>query len=143
MSRITEGVLPLVARILMCGIFIPAAIGKSFDWQGNAAYMRAHGMPLVPFFLGAALIVEVVGPLCLIAGYRARLAALVMALYLVPVSFIFHPITKGGGAQTGFLKNVGIIGGLLMITAFGAGTIALDARRRHLQALNSPPAVAK
>jgi len=142
-SRIAEGVLPLVARILMCGVFIPAALSKAFGWQGNADYMRAHGMPLVPLFLGAALVVEVVGPLCLIVGYRARVAALVMALYLVPVSFIFHPIAQGGGAQTGFLKNVGLIGGLLMITAFGAGTLSLDARRRHLQALNSPPPVAK
>jgi putative oxidoreductase len=143
MRKVAEGAMPLVARILLCGVFIPAALSKAFGWQGNADYMRAHGMPLVPFFLGAALVVEVVGPLCLIAGYRARAAALVMALYLVPVSFIFHPMSGAGGAQTGFLKNMGILGGLLMIAAFGAGTISLDARRRHLQAFNSPPPVAK
>src|SRR3954447_26983635 len=137
MSRLAEGVLPLVARILMCGIFIPAAIGKTFGWSGNVDYMRAHGMPLVPLFLAAALIVEVLGPLCLIAGYRARVAALVMALYLVPVSVIFHPIWKGGIAQTQFLKNCGVIGGLLMVAAFGAGTISLDARRSRLRAANA------
>ena len=42
MSRIAEGVVPLVARILLCGVFIPAAIGKTFGWQGNADYMRAR-----------------------------------------------------------------------------------------------------
>lgn len=131
MSRVAEGVVPLVARVLMCGIFIPAAIGKTFAWDSNVAYMRAHGMPLVPLFLAAALVVEVVGPLLLIVGYRARLASLVMALYLVPVSLIFHPIWAGGMAQTGFLKNAGIIGGLLMVTAFGAGTLSIDARRPH------------
>ena len=142
MSRFAEGALPLVARVLLCAIFVPAAIGKSFDWAGNVAYMRAHGMPLAPLFLAPALVIEIVGPLCLIVGYRARAAALVMALYLVPVSVILHPVWKGGMAQTQFLKNAGIIGGLLLIVAFGAGTISLDARR-YLQALKSPSRVAK
>lgn len=128
-----DGATPLVARILLCLVFIPAAIAKAFDWQGNAEYMRSHGMPLVPFFLGAALVIEAVGTLGVILGWYARVAALVMAAYLVPVSLIFHRLGTSAFAPTQLLKNAGIIGGLLLVGVHGAGPWSIDAwlRRRR------------
>ena len=121
---IREGVLPLVARVTLSGIFIPAAIAKAFNWDSNASYMASHHMPMVPFMLACALAIEAVGTACLLLGFRARLAALVLAAYLVPVSLVFHNFM---GTQ--FLKNAGIFGGLLMVAAYGPGKLALDARR--------------
>ncbi len=120
---IRDGVLPLLARLAMCGIFVPAALSKAFGWEANASYMASRGVPLVPVLLAGALAIESVGTICLVLGYRARLAALVMAIYLVPVSLVFHDF---GGTQ--FLKNLGLIGGLLMVAAHGAGRLSLDAR---------------
>jgi putative oxidoreductase len=135
MLALQQGALPLVARILLCAIFIPAVIGKTFDWAGNVRYMASHGMPLVTPLLLAALAVEALGSLCVIIGWHARLAALVMAGYLVPVTVVFHNFwTHPGVQQTQFLKNAGIIGGLLMLAAFGPGTLSLDARRARATA---------
>jgi putative oxidoreductase len=119
-----EGVAPLVARLLLCGVFIPAAVSKAFNWDANASYMASRGMPLVPLMLGAALAIESVGTICLVIGWRARIAASVMAVYLVPVSLVFHTLL---GTQ--FLKNAGIAGGLIMIAVYGPGRLSLDAWR--------------
>ena len=119
-----EGVAPLLARILLCGIFIPAAISKAVAWDGNASYMASRGLPLIPVLLAAALVIEAAGTICLLLGWRARVAAAVMAAYLVPVTFACHDLLG-----TKFHKNAAIIGGLVMIGAYGPGRLSLDARR--------------
>ena len=122
-----EGIAPLVARIAISGIFIPAAISKAFAWDGNVSYMASRGLPMIPVLLAASLVIEAAGTLCLLLGYRTRLAAAVMAAYLVPVTFACHDLL---GTQ--FLKNAGIIGGLVMIAAYGPGRLSLDARRTRM-----------
>ena len=117
-----------MARILIIAVFVPAAISKAMNWTANAAYMAASHVPIVTPLLGAALAIEALGSLSLILGLRARISALVMFFYLVPVTIIFHNFWGGGGvAQTQFLKNAGIMGGLLMVAAYGPGTLSLDA----------------
>jgi putative oxidoreductase len=132
-KTLVDGAAPLLARILLCLVFVPAAVAKTFDWQGNAEYMRSHGMPLIPLFLGAALVVEAVGTLCVVLGWYTRPAALVMAAYLVPVSLIFHRLGSSPFAPTQLLKNLGIVGGLLLVAVHGAGPWSIDGwlRRRH------------
>lgn len=130
-ERLVDGAAPLLARILLCLVFIPAAVAKAFDWQGNAEYMRAHGMPFIPLFLGAALVIEAAGTLGVVLGWYARPAAAVMAAYLVPVSLIFHRLGSSPFAQTQLLKNLGIAGGLLLVAVHGAGPWSIDAWRRR------------
>jgi putative oxidoreductase len=107
--------------------------GKILGWSGQAAYMQSHQLPVqwIPAMLGMALVIEVGGVLCLLVGWKARAAAFVMFLYLGIVSVLLHnfwalPGATAGGMQTQFLKNVGIMGGLLMIAAYGPGKWSLD-----------------
>ena len=127
---LTQGVLPLFARLLLSVIFLISAISKSFGWAGNVEYMSAKHLPLVPVLLVAALLIEALGSICLVLGFASRIAATVMFLYLIPVSFLLHDLM---GTQ--FNKNLGIMGGLLMIAAFGPGRFALSsayaARKRN------------
>ena len=88
---------------------------------------RVHGIEThaaIPVLLAAALVIEGLGSLCLITGFAARAAATVMFLYLIPVTFLLHEFMS-----TNFQKNLGIMGGLLMIAAYGPGRLALAARR--------------
>lgn len=78
-------------------------------------------MHAIPLLLATALLIELLGSICLITGLAARAAATVMFLYLVPVTFLLHEFMS-----TNFQKNVGIMGGLLMIAAMGPGNFALD-----------------
>jgi|SRR6476661_6410358 len=123
-----DAVFPLIARLLISAIFVQGALGKILGWSGQASYMQSHqlSVKLIPAMLAIALVIEAVGVLCLISGWRARAAALVMFLYLGLVSLLLHNFwaaqgLAAGGMQTQFLKNLGIMGGLLMIAAFGPG----------------------
>ena len=95
--------------------------------------MQSHQLPaqLIPARLGMAPLIEVGGVLCLFVGWKARAAAFVMFLYLGMVSVLLHNFwaqhgASAGGMQTQFLKNAGIMGGLLMIAASGPGKWSLD-----------------
>src|ERR1700676_1713779 len=119
---VTQGVIPLIGRLLLSVIFSTSAISKSFGWAGNVEYMSSKHLPLIPLLLAAALLIEALGSLCLITGVAARLAATVMFLYMIPVTFLLHDFM---GTQ--FQKNLGIMGGLLMVASFGPGRFALAA----------------
>src|SRR5215831_8695684 len=128
-----DAVFPLLARLFICAIFVQGALGKILAWSGQAAYMRSHNLPdkLIPAMLGIALVIEAAGVLCLVMGWQARAAAFVMCLYLGVVSVLLHNFwaaqgMSAGGMQTQFLKNVGIMGGLLMIAAYGPGKWSVD-----------------
>ncbi len=66
-------------------------------------------------------------------GYKTRLGALLLAVFLAPASLIFHAYWDYEGQEAAtqqimFMKNLAIIGGLCMVMAFGAGRISVDAR---------------
>jgi putative oxidoreductase len=125
MSVFRDGVLPLIARLLISTIFVTSAISKSFGWEGNVQYMTSKHLTHVTTLLVAALIIEALGSLNLIFGFGARIAASVMFLYLIPVTVLLHDFMS-----TQFEKNLGIMGGLLMIAAYGPGRISLSSRLR-------------
>ena len=82
-----------------------------------------------------ALIVEIVGSLALIAGFGTRFAALVLAVFTFVASIFFHnfwsvPADQQFVQQLMFFKNIGVVGGLLTLAAWGAGAWSLDARRK-------------
>jgi putative oxidoreductase len=131
--RLRFGLLPLVARLLVTAEFLIALNGKIFGWAGQAAYMKSKGLPFIAPLLAAALVIELVGSLCLILGFRARTAASVLFVYLTIVTFRMHDFwnqagMSGGMNETQFFKNLGIMGGLLMIAVYGAGDWVIGRR---------------
>ena len=130
---LSDAVFPLVARLFISAIFVQGALGKILGWSGQASYMQSHQLPvqLIPAMLGIALLIEAAGVFCLVTGWQARAAAFVMFLYLGAVSVLLHNFwaaqgAAAGGMQTQFLKNVGIMGGLLMVAAHGPGRWSVD-----------------
>ena len=125
------GAAPLLARLLLVAEFLIAVNGKIFGWSSQVAYMASHGMTMVQPLLGAALVIEAAGSVCLITGVRARTAAAVMCIYLGIVSVRLHDFWNqragmSGMSATEFFKNLGIMGGLLMIAVYGPGLWTLD-----------------
>jgi putative oxidoreductase len=124
----------LAGRILLSAIFIISGVGKIADWSGTEAAMSAQGMSAVPFFLTLAVFIEVAGGLALLLGWHTRISALVLFLYLIPVTLTFHNFWAYSGLtrhmQTiNFLKNLAIMGGLLEFCAIGAYAMSMDAAR--------------
>ena len=120
----------LVGRVGLGLLFVISGFGKITGFAGTAGYMASKGMPMAEALLVGAIAVELIGGLMLVAGYKARWAALAIAAFLVPTTLIFHsPVGPEAQAQmTQFLKNLSILGGMLYVAAFGAGAWSLDRR---------------
>ena len=123
MPTFTQGAITLLARWLVSIIFVTSAYSKLFGWSANIEYMHSKHMPAAVFLLAAALVVEATGSFCLITGFAARIAATVMFFYMIPVTFLLHEFMS-----VNFQKNLGVMGGLLLIAAFGPGRISLELR---------------
>lgn len=122
-----------IGRGLLSLIFLFSGLGKMMDWSGTAGYMAVKGMPLVPFFLFMAIVFEFVGGLSVLLGYRGRLGAAMLIVFLVPTTFIFHNFWAFEGMEQrmqmiSFLKNLSIMGGLAFIASVGTGPFSLDRR---------------
>jgi putative oxidoreductase len=113
---------------LLAQIFLVSGIGKLLDPAGTRQYMAAAGMPLTLLFLIGAIVFEFGGGLSLLVGCKARWGALALVLFLIPTTLIFHNILSDASQQANFMKNLGIMGGLLMIYAYGPGKWSIDER---------------
>ncbi|HET9401474.1 MAG TPA: DoxX family protein [Candidatus Acidoferrales bacterium] len=136
MKTLTEGWGPLIGRLLIVYIYLTSGIAKVMDWSGNIAYVRTRHLPMTPVLLGIAMVIELGGSLCLIAGFRARIAAFIMFLYTTVMTILFHNYWAFSGMQRGsqethFRKNLAIMGGLLILACYGAGKFAVDRKRSH------------
>jgi len=116
----------LIGRVLLVLIFVISGIGKIGNLEGTAQYMAQHGMPFVPFFLVGAIFLELVGSITVILGYFTRFGALLLIVFLIPTTLIFHTNFADQVQMIMFLKNVSMLGGCLILLAQGAGGFSLD-----------------
>ncbi len=133
MNRNIESCLTLLGRILLSLIFILSGLGKIGDWSGTASYMVAKGMVAVPFFLPLAILFELGGGLSVLLGFKARWGARALICFLIPATLIFHNFWAATGTEQrmqmiNFLKNLAIMGGLLLVALRGAGKPSIDGR---------------
>jgi putative oxidoreductase len=127
--------LALVGRLLLALVFLPAGISKVTGFAGMVGYTASVGMPLPQVATAIALVIEIVGGIALIVGFGTRWAALALAFFTLVASFFFHnywtlPADQQMIQQLMFFKNIGLVGGLLVLAAHGAGAWSLDAKRQ-------------
>ncbi len=122
---------PLIARVLISAIFLMSVWGKITNPVGTQQFMAAHGMPLTGLFLIGAIILELGGGLSVLLGYKARVGAIALLVFLIPTTIIFHTKFSEQLQVIMFMKNLAILGGLLMVSYFGPGPISLDARTTY------------
>lgn len=118
-------------RVLLCLIFLGAGIGKFLDVEGTTAYMASKGFTMIPLFLYGAATVEILGALMLLLGYKTRFGATILFLFLIPTTLIFHNFWNNPPAEQMlqmmmFMKNIGIMGGLLYVIGAGPGSLSID-----------------
>ena len=119
---------PFAGRLLIGLPFAMSGLGKLAAIGPTTEMIRAAGLPLPPMALAVAVVVEIGGGLLLIAGFRARIVATVLALFSLATALSFHSNFADQNQMIHFLKNVMIVGGLLQIVAFGAGALSMDNR---------------
>jgi putative oxidoreductase len=128
-SRIFHAVIPFVGRVLLSAIFLASSIGKLQAPADTISYIASGGLPFPPLAYAAAVLIELVGGITLVVGFRTRITATVLAIFSLATAVGFHNNLADLNQFIQFFKNVAMAGGLLQIVAFGAGTFSLDAYR--------------
>lgn len=121
-----QDIIPLVARILLSAIYLVSGVNKILNPAGTQEYMAANGMFWTGLFLVLAIAIELAGGLSLLLGYKTRLGAIALIIFLIPATLIFHTNLADPIQQIMFLKNLGLLGGLLLVMQSGPGRISLD-----------------
>ncbi len=116
----------LIGRILLILIFLNSGIGKIGNFEGTAQYMAKFGMPYTSFFLFGAIVLELLGSITIMLGYFTRFGALLLIIFLIPTTLIFHTDFSDQIQVIMFMKNVSMLGGCFLILSFGAGRFSLD-----------------
>ena len=124
----------LIGRILIAWLFIPAGWSKIAGFSGTVGYATSAGLPMPEVGVAIALVIELIGGLMLLVGFKTRWAALALAVFTAVASFYFHnywamPEAQQAVQKLMFGKNIAIVGGLLAFAAFGPGRFSLDGRR--------------
>ena len=121
----------LAARVLISAMFLIEGFAKIGNYGGVEGYMEAAGVP--GFLLPLVIAAEILGAICVIVGWRARLAALALAGFCVLTAVGFHTDFADFNQKIHFMKNIAIAGGFLFLVAQGPGPWSLDARRAALE----------
>jgi putative oxidoreductase len=135
MSSSSNSLVPLFGRILLSGVFIMGGIGKITGFSFEESMVAAKHLPMPAVALGIALAIELVGGLAILTGLFTRWTAWIVVLYMIPTTFLFHNFWAVQGADRidtliHFEKNLAIMGGLLLLAAFGPGAYSIDSARR-------------
>jgi putative oxidoreductase len=128
-----QGAVVVLGRFFFALIFLMA--GANHFSKQTIGYAASQGVPLAAVAVPLSGVLAIAGALSIVSGYRAKLGAWLIVLFLVPVSLMMHKfwtVTDPMMAQIQmilFMKNVSMLGGALLISHFGAGPFSLDARR--------------
>ena len=124
-----NNLLSLAARVLLSALFLMSGINKILNPADTQQYMASYGMPLTGLLLMGAIALELAGGLSVLLGYKARWGAIALIIFLIPATLIFHTNFADQMQTIQFMKNLAILGGLLMIVQSGSGDIAIKRDR--------------
>src|SRR5687768_3523373 len=125
----------LIGRVLLSMVFLVAGMMKISYWEETLAYAQMVGYPIPTLLLALATALEILGGVALLLGLKTRVAAFLLLIYLIPVTFMFHSYwnitmaVEASEIQTQlwmFWKNLAISGGLFALLATGPGQWAID-----------------
>lgn len=116
---------PLAARVCLALIFIKAGVDHLLNFSGFVELIDKT-LPLAPLLAVGTIVFQLLGSLSLVLGYKVKIGSLLLILFLIPATLLFHNFIGDASQLNAFLKNVGLIGGLLMVIYTGAGSVSID-----------------
>lgn len=133
MPRTLQGIVAVVGRVFLCTIFLLSALGNKIpNFQTVAGIMAKVGIPAPQFMLVGAIVFLIAGSLSVIVGYRARIGAALLLVFLVLATYYFHNFWTLSDTQLKqeqmiqFMKNLALMGAMLLVIANGTGPMSLD-----------------
>ncbi len=124
-------ILDLVGRIFISALFLISAYNKIISVDGSMGWMEGFGVP--GFLIYPAIILEIILPIFIIVGYKARISAGLLAIFCLATAFIFHLDFSNQMQTVSFLKNIGLAGGFLFIVANGTRDWSVDREKKYVR----------
>ena len=121
----------LIGRLLISALFLLSAYNKILSIDGTMGWMEGYGVP--GFLLYPTIALEIILPLFIIIGYKARLSAGLLALFCLSTAFVFHSDFADQMQLIAFLKNVGLAGGFFFIVANGTKDWSVDRKKKYVR----------
>lgn len=119
----------LVGRVLLSVLFILSGFAKLTAISGTAGWFGSIGLPLPTVTAVVVGLVELLGGLAILVGFKTRIAAILLAVFTLAATAIAHLDFADQMQVLMLQKNLGLVGGFLMLAAVGAGSISIDGRR--------------
>lgn len=124
----------LIGRVLIALIFVISGFFKIVGYSQTVAFATSKGLPLASVAIAGAIVIEVLGGLAVLVGFKTRIAAWILFLYMIPTTLVFHNFWAMTGIQqqdnmAHFMKNVAIMGALLLLAAGASTAYSIDARQ--------------
>ena len=126
-----SNIFDLTGRILISALFIISAYNKVLSIDGTMSWMEGFGVP--GFLLFPVIALEIILPLFVIIGYKARISAGLLAIFCIATAFIFHLDFSDPMQKISFLKNIGLAGGFLFIVANGTKDWSVDKEKKYVR----------
>lgn len=128
---VVTSTLLLIGRVLFSLMFITAGFDKLMHFSTYAADMSGKGIEAATLVLIIAIIFELGGGLLVLLGWYTRIGAVLLFLFIIPVTYVYHNFWAMGGQEMvnnshHFFKNLSLLGGTLYLIACGAGHISID-----------------
>jgi putative oxidoreductase len=122
--------IPLAARICLCLIFFKAGVSHILGFGETLEMMTNQGLPLANILLAGTVFFQILGAVSLLLGYQVKIGSILLIIFLIPASLVFHNPIADPSQINDFLKNIGLIGGLLMLIYAGSGALSIDGQTR-------------
>ncbi len=116
----------LLSRVLMAAIFIQGGFNKAMAPGATMAMLAKYSLPMPGVAYAVTLLVEIGAGIAFLIGWKARPAALVLAIWCVATALVAHYHPDDRGQMIHFMKNLCMAGGFLQIFAYGAGRFSVD-----------------
>ena len=137
MNENLKAPLTVAGRVMLATIFLMSALGNKIpNFSGTVDYMTANGVPAPSIMLAGAIVFLLAGGISVVLGFKARIGASLLAVFLILATYYFHDFwTYAPDSQDfqmqmiQFMKNLGLMGAMLMIVANGPGPGSLDNRK--------------
>ena len=119
-----SNILDLIGRVFISSILLLSGINKIGNYEDSHSWMESLGIPGV--LLIPAIVLEVVAPILIIAGYQVKISAALLSLFCISTAITFHADFSNQMQFVSFFKNIGLAGGLLFLVINGAKDFSLD-----------------
>jgi putative oxidoreductase len=139
MHRTVQDLVAVLGRLMLSAIFLLSAVGNKIpNFNAVADLMATKGVPAPQVMLVGAIAFLIAGSLSIILGYKSRVGAALLLVFLVLATYYFHDFWKVSDPKEKqeqmiqFMKNLALMGAMLLVITNGTGPMSLDARKLDL-----------